>query len=60
MFIDHDHTHQWERLGVHSEREWVYVVYQCKDCSAWSKRMLKPGAEQEFRTGQVAEVSEDG
>jgi len=45
-FIDHEHRHQWERLGVTRGETGLTaeVVYQCVECDAWTSLTLRNSA----------------
>lgn len=57
MMIDHNHTHQWEQVGVRSGPNDVKVdvIYLCSDCDAWTSLSLKDTARVPFRQGELAD-----
>ncbi|WP_254535210.1 hypothetical protein [Halomarina litorea] len=60
-FYNHNHKHQWERLGVvHDEyTSEIQVIYQCTDCSCWSSLELDDLGEVPFRGGTLANEGGD-
>ena len=57
-FIDHEHRHEWYRVGCVSRKAGVHEVYRCRGCSAWSYLELKDTARVPFSRGQLSDDTE--
>jgi len=58
-FMNHEHEHKWQCLGVNDSEEGWTVLYECKDCSAWSYRTLDPMCRVPFSEGYVEALVDD-
>jgi len=57
--MNHDHEHKWQCLGLNDSEEGWTVLYECKECSAWSYRTLDPMCQVPFRDGYVDALVDD-
>jgi hypothetical protein len=55
-FVDHEHTHKWECIGIAPGQERMHpdVIYQCTGCDAWTALDLHDTAYVEFSNGELA------
>jgi len=57
--MNHEHEHKWQCLGVNDSEDGWTILYECKDCSAWSYRTLDPMHRVPFRDGYVAALVDE-